>query len=244
MPVFQLTNELIFPPPHLATDNGLLAVGGDLSPERLLLAYRMGIFPWFSDGDPILWWSPAPRLILEPLELKISRRLNRTIRKGLFRVTMDCAFNQVITSCAHVVRRHEESTWITAEIITAYNRLHELGFAHSVECWQGHQLAGGLYGVGLGGIFFGESMFSTISDSSKVALVYLAKQLTDWDFNLIDCQVKNAHLLRLGAREISRQEFQRRLADHINRPTRRGRWTALGHEITVPGQTRNQDRSC
>jgi leucyl/phenylalanyl-tRNA--protein transferase len=226
MPVFQLTEQLIFPPPHLAADNGLLAVGGDLSPERLLLAYRLGIFPWFSAGDPILWWSPAPRLILEPHGLRISRRLQRTIRKGVFRVTMDTAFSQVITSCARVVRRHEESTWITTEIITAYNRLHELGFAHSVECWQGDTLAGGLYGVGLGGIFFGESMFSIISDSSKVALAHLAKQLAAWDFNLIDCQVKNEHLLRLGAREISRPEFQQRLADHINRPTQRGSWTS------------------
>jgi len=225
MPVFQLTDELIFPPPHLAADNGLLAVGGDLSPERLLLAYRMGIFPWFSDGDPILWWSPAPRLILEPNWLRISKRLQRTIRKGAFRVTLDTAFSQVITSCAQVPRRHEQSTWITTEIIMAYNRLHELGFAHSVECWHENRLAGGLYGIGLGGIFFGESMFSTISDSSKVALAYLAKQLAEWDFNFIDCQIKNDHLLRLGAREISRQEFQKRLADSIDRPTRQGSWT-------------------
>jgi leucyl/phenylalanyl-tRNA--protein transferase len=224
MPVFQLTDDLIFPPPHLASDNGLLAIGGDLSPERLLLAYRMGIFPWFSAGDPILWWSPAPRLILELDGLRISKRLQRTIRQGVFEVTMDHAFSQVIASCARVPRRDENSTWITPEMIAAYNRMHELGFAHSVECWYESKLAGGLYGLGLGGIFFGESMFSTISDSSKVALAYLTEQLAKWDFDFVDCQVKNDHLLRLGAIEISRSQFQERLAAGIKRPTRQGRW--------------------
>jgi leucyl/phenylalanyl-tRNA--protein transferase len=224
MPVFQLTDDLIFPPPHLASDNGLLAIGGDLSPERLLLAYRMGIFPWFSAGDPILWWSPAPRLILELKGLRISKRLQRTIRQGVFAVTMDKAFSQVITSCAKVPRRDENSTWITPEIVAAYNRMHELGFAHSIECWHENKLAGGLYGMSLGGIFFGESMFSAISDSSKVALAYLTEQLVKWDFDFIDCQVKNDHLLRLGAIEISRSRFQERLAAGIKRPTRQGRW--------------------
>jgi leucyl/phenylalanyl-tRNA--protein transferase len=224
MPVFQLTDDLIFPPPHLASDNGLLAIGGDLSPERLLLAYRMGIFPWFSAGDPILWWSPAPRLILELDGLRISRRLQRTIRQGAFDVTMDQAFSQVIASCARVPRREEDSTWITPEMIAAYNRLHELGFAHSVECWHDNKLAGGLYGMSLGGIFFGESMFSAVSDSSKVALAYLTEQLAKWDFDFIDCQIKNDHLVRLGAIEISRTKFQERLAAAIKRPTRQGRW--------------------
>jgi leucyl/phenylalanyl-tRNA--protein transferase len=224
MPVFQLTDDLIFPPPHLASDNGLLAVGGDLSPERLLLAYRMGIFPWFSAGDPILWWSPAPRLILELDGLRISKRLTRTIRQGVFDVTMDQAFSRVITCCAKVPRRGEDSTWITPEMIAAYIQLHEMGFAHSVECWHENKLAGGLYGISLGGIFFGESMFSTISDSSKVALTYLTEQLAKWDFAFIDCQVKNDHLVRLGAIEISRPRFQERLAVALKRPTRQGRW--------------------
>jgi leucyl/phenylalanyl-tRNA--protein transferase len=224
MPVFQLTDDLIFPPPHLASDSGLLAIGGDLSPERLLLAYRMGIFPWFSAGDPILWWSPSPRLILELDGLRISKRLQRTIRQGVFEVTLDNAFSQVITSCAGVPRREEDSTWITPEMIAAYNRMHDLGFAHSVECWHESKLAGGLYGMSMGGIFFGESMFSTISDSSKVALAYLTEQLKKWDFAFIDCQVKNDHLVRLGAIEISREIFQERLAAGIKRPTRQGKW--------------------
>lgn len=224
MPVFQLTDDLIFPPPHLASDSGLLAIGGDLSPERLLLAYRMGIFPWFSAGDPILWWSPSPRLILELDGLRISKRLQRTIRQGVFEVTLDNAFSQVITSCAGVPRREEDSTWITPEMIAAYNRMHDLGFAHSVECWHESKLAGGLYGMSIGGIFFGESMFSTISDSSKVALAYLTEQLKKWDFAFIDCQVKNDHLVRLGAIEISREIFQERLAAGIKRPTRQGKW--------------------
>jgi len=224
MPVFQLTDDLIFPPPHLASDSGLLAIGGDLSPERLLLAYRMGIFPWFSAGDPILWWSPSPRLILELDGLSISKRLKRTIRQGVFEVTLDNAFSQVITSCARVPRREEDSTWITPEMIAAYNRMHELGFAHSVECWHESKLAGGLYGMSMGGIFFGESMFSTISNSSKVALAYLTEQLKKWGFAFIDCQVKNDHLVRLGAIEISREIFQERLAAAIKRPTRQGRW--------------------
>ena len=224
MPVFQLTGDLIFPPPHLASDNGLLAIGGDLSPERLLLAYRMGIFPWFSAGDPILWWSPAPRLILELDGLRITRRLQRTIRQGVFDVTMDQAFGQVIASCAGVPRQEEDSTWITPEMIAAYTRLHELGFAHSVECWHENKLAGGLYGMSLGGIFFGESMFSTVSDSSKVALAYLTEKLIKWGFDFIDCQVKNDHLVRLGAIEISRANFQERLTVAIKRPTRQGLW--------------------
>jgi leucyl/phenylalanyl-tRNA--protein transferase len=184
----------------------------------------MGIFPWFSAGDPILWWSPSPRLILELDGLMISKRLKRTIRQGVFEVTLDNAFSQVITSCARVPRREEDSTWITPEMIAAYNRMHELGFAHSVECWHESKLAGGLYGMSMGGIFFGESMFSTISNSSKVALAYLTEQLKKWGFAFIDCQVKNDHLVRLGAIEISREIFQERLAAAIKRPTRQGRW--------------------
>lgn len=224
MPVFQLTEKLVFPPPELAEEDGLLAVGGDLSVERLLLAYRMGIFPWYSADYPILWWSPSPRLILEPDRFKISKRLGRTIRKGVFQVTVDRNFREVITACARVSRRHEPGTWITPDMVEAYTRLHELGYAHSVECRHEGKLAGGLYGLALGTVFFGESMFSRISNSSKVALAALVRQLEKWDFALIDCQVRTEHLLRLGAREIPRAEFHRRLAANVNRQTRRGKW--------------------
>jgi leucyl/phenylalanyl-tRNA--protein transferase len=224
MPIFELGEELIFPPPHLASTDGLLAVGGDLSPERLLLAYSMGIFPWFSKGDPILWWSPAPRCILELNRLKISKRLLRTLKKGLFSVTMDTAFERIITGCAGAVRHHEQSTWITPEMITAYIKMHELGFAHSVECWRDGKLGGGLYGLAIGGIFFGESMFSTIADSSKAALFFLVNQLKKWNFDFIDCQVVNDHLLRMGAGEISREEFQERLSAGLQKRTRQEIW--------------------
>jgi leucyl/phenylalanyl-tRNA--protein transferase len=224
MPIFRLEEELIFPPPHLASDDGLLAVGGDLSPERLLLAYSMGIFPWFSKGDPLLWWSPSPRLILELHELKISKRLQRTLRQNTFEVTMDTAFVQVITHCAHVPRRHQHDTWITPEMITAYTQLHDLGYAHSVECWQDGKITGGLYGIALGGVFFGESMFSAVADSSKVALVRLTEKLIKWDFDFIDCQIKNDHLLRLGAKEIAGEIFRARLAESIHLPGKYGKW--------------------
>jgi leucyl/phenylalanyl-tRNA--protein transferase len=224
MPIYQLGKELIFPRPELAEDDGLLAVGGDLSPERLLLAYSLGIFPWFAEGDPILWWSPAPRLIIEPGRLHVPSRLRRTLRQGVFQITMDTAFARVIAACASIPRAGDRSTWITPAMITAYCRLHELGFAHSVECWQDEKLAGGLYGLALGGVFFGESMFSRISDSSKVALTWLVKQLHKWDFAFIDCQVANMHLRRLGAVEISRQEFEKRLAAGLKKETKRGKW--------------------
>ena len=224
MPVFQLGEKLQFPPVHLATDDGLLAVGGDLSPERLLLAYRFGIFPWFSEGDPILWWSPSPRLILELDELKISKRLQRTLRQKLFEVTMDSAFVQVITRCSDRPRRDQHDTWITSEMITAYTHLHDLGFAHSVECWQDGKIVGGLYGIAMGGVFFGESMFSAVADSSKVALVSLTKKLIQWDFDFIDCQIKNDHLLRLGAKEIAGELFRKRLAVSVDRPGKYGKW--------------------
>jgi leucyl/phenylalanyl-tRNA---protein transferase len=221
LPVFQLSTELIFPPPQLARPDGLLAVGGDLSEERLLLAYRQGIFPWYTTGDPILWWAPSPRLVMEPAAFHLSRRLARDIRKGTFQVTMDTAFDQVISSCA---ASRQERTWITPEMIQAFCHLHRSGYAHSVECWQGGELAGGLYGVSLGRVFFGESMFSFIANSSKVALAALCRQLAAWEFEFLDCQMKTSHLLRLGAREIPGEEFRRRLASAVSRSTRRGKW--------------------
>jgi leucyl/phenylalanyl-tRNA---protein transferase len=224
MPVFQLSAEIIFPPPQLAREDGLLAVGGDLSEERLLLAYRLGIFPWYSPGDPILWWAPSPRLILEPAAFHLSRRLAREIRKGVFRVTIDTAFTEVICACADIRLRQREGTWLAPEMIEAYCRLHRSGYAHSVECWQAGELAGGLYGVSLGRVFFGESMFSRIADSSKVALAVLCRQLAAWDFEMIDCQMKTSHLLKLGAKEIQEEEFRQRLVCAVNEPTRKGKW--------------------
>ena len=224
MPVFQLSDSIIFPPPHLAREDGLLAIGGDLSTERLLLAYQMGIFPWYSEGDPILWWSPVPRLILEPAEFHLSRRLARELRKGTFQFTMDQRFREVITSCAAPRTKQNGSTWINREMIEAYCRLHELGYAHSVECWRDGTLAGGLYGVAMGGVFFGESMFSRVSNSSKAALAVLARKLAEWRFEFIDCQMKTAHLVSLGAKEIGGGEFFKRLQDAVLKTDQRGKW--------------------
>jgi len=225
MPVFQLSDNLIFPPPALAREDGLLAVGGDLSVPRLLLAYQHGIFPWYSPGEPILWWSPNPRLVLFPEEFHLAKRLARTIRQQIFRVTFDTDFKRVIRACAETRRKEGEGTWLNEDMIEAYCKLHGLGYAHSVECWQGEELVGGLYGISLGAVFFGESMFSLAPDSSKVALAGLVDRLKGWDFELIDCQVGTGHLQRLGAREISGEEFSHRLAQAVARPSHQGRWS-------------------
>lgn len=225
MPVFQLSEHIFFPPPELARADGLLAVGGDLSPERLLLAYQMGIFPWYSEGDPILWWSPTPRLILEPHEFHLSRRLARAQRKHPFRISLDQAFRQVMEACAAPRPHQEGDTWINAAMMEAYCRLHELGYAHSIECWQGELLAGGLYGVAIGGVFFGESMFSRIPDSSKAALHFLSTRLAAWNFHFIDCQMRTDHLLSLGAKEIPAPLFFDRLQKAILMEDRIGKWT-------------------
>ncbi|MEJ5365343.1 MAG: leucyl/phenylalanyl-tRNA--protein transferase [Desulfosoma sp.] len=219
MAIFSLNQELAFPPPELAEPDGLLAIGGDLSPRRLLLAYRLGIFPWYAPGTPILWWSPDPRLVLFPDELKISHSLRRVLKKGRFQVTFDAAFREVIEACALVRVGKGEETWLVPEMIEAYHRLHRLGAAHSVESWLDGTLVGGLYGVALGRVFFGESMFSLVSDASKVALVHLVERLKAFDFAFIDCQVTTAHLKRMGAREIPRSEFLKRLQGATRRPT-------------------------
>lgn len=211
MPVYKLTNKLVFPPPERADDDGLLAVGADLSVDRLVLAYSMGIFPWYSDKYPILWWSPDPRLILFPKDLKVSSSLRQTIRKGLYRVTTNVAFEEVIRNCATISRKGEQSTWITKEMIAAYVRLHQAGYAHSVEAWDGDELAGGFYGVMMGRAFFGESMFAKKSDASKVAFATYAAALAEKDFELIDCQVTTDHMKRFGAREIPRADFMKYL---------------------------------
>jgi leucyl/phenylalanyl-tRNA--protein transferase len=224
VPVFRLPDEIVFPSPELAEEDGLLAVGGDLGVERLLLAYSMGIFPWYSEGSPILWWSPDPRLVLFPEELKASRSLRQTLKKATFRVTFDAAFGDVIRGCAEVCRKEGQGTWITEEMIEAYCRLHEEGVAHSVESWAGGGLAGGLYGVALGGVFFGESMFSRRSDASKAALVTLVERLKGEGFRIIDCQMTTAHLVRLGAREIPRKEFLKIIKKALTIRTPQGKW--------------------
>jgi leucyl/phenylalanyl-tRNA--protein transferase len=211
MPIFRLTEDLIFPPPELSENDGLLAVGGDLSIERLLLAYSVGIFPWYSDSYPILWWSPDPRPILLPEDLRVSRSLRQIIKKGIYKVTINKAFEQVIRSCASVHRKKNDGTWITGEMIDAYIRLHQRGYALSVEAWDHDELAGGLYGIIMGRAFFGESMFTNKSNASKVAFVKLVERLRELEFELIDCQVKTTHLARFGAREVPRTEFMKRL---------------------------------
>jgi leucyl/phenylalanyl-tRNA--protein transferase len=207
MPVYRLRDELVFPPPELGEESGLLAVGGDLSPARLLLAYSMGIFPWFSDNDPLLWWSPDPRCVLFPHELHVSRSLNKLLRQERFSVTFNQAFGEVIAACSKVDRKQGEGTWITPDMLMAYQLLHRLGYAHSIEAWRDGQLAGGLYGVGLGRFFFGESMFHRVSNASKVAFVTLISTLQQRKFLLIDCQMPSQALFTLGARNIPRSEF-------------------------------------
>lgn len=219
-------SELAFPPSELALDepDGLLAVGGDLSLPRLLAAYRRGIFPWYSDGQPILWWTPNPRAVLFPQRLRVARSLRKTLRKHPFRVTLDTAFAEVLTGCA-APRAGEPGTWITAEMAHAYQTLHEAGHAHSVEAWSAEgDLAGGLYGVAIGGVFFGESMFTRVADASKVAFVHLVRQLQAWGFGLIDCQMYSEHLARFGAEEIPRPEFERLLERHCAHGPAPGHW--------------------
>ena len=227
MPVFQLSDSLLFPPPALAEEDGLLAVGGDLSVPRLLLAYEQGIFPWYSLGEPILWWSPNPRLVLFPEEFHLAKRLARTIRQQVFGITFDTDFARVIRACGQTRRKEGQGTWLDEAMIEAYCQLHAQGHAHSVECWQSGELVGGLYGVSLGAVFFGESMFSLAPDSSKVALAALVELLKGWDFELIDCQVGTGHLQRLGAREITGAEFSTRLAQAMTRPSHQGKWSNI-----------------
>ncbi len=207
----------------LRTPNGLLAMGGDLSPARLLDAYRHGIFPWFNAEDPILWWSPDPRMVLFPHEFKISRSLRKTLHGGKFEVRTDSAFEQVMRACA-APRNGQPGTWIHEEMIASYTALHRLGHAHSVETWMDGKLAGGLYGVAIGRMFYGESMFSSRTDASKIALAHLAAQLARWNFGMIDCQMNTPHLASLGAREIPRTKFIERMQELINYAGRESPW--------------------
>jgi leucyl/phenylalanyl-tRNA--protein transferase len=214
-----LEGDADFPPLEqaLRRPNGLLAASGDLSAERLTRAYRRGIFPWYSAGEPVLWWSPDPRMVLFPGELRISRSLAKTLRKGAFNVTADAAFDQVIQGCSEP-RAGQPGTWITPQMQEAYCLLHRQGRAHSVETWQDKRLVGGLYGVAIGRAFFGESMFSRVSEASKVALAHLVPQLERWEFGLVDCQMRTALLASFGAREVPRSQFARRLAELVNYP--------------------------
>jgi len=228
LPIYRLTNDLIFPPAEYAEPDGLLAIGGDLSVDRLLLAYRSGIFPWYSDDDPLLWWSPNPRLIIVPDEFRISKSLRRVIRSGRFTVTMDTAFRDVITACADMRGPGRDGTWITEEMANAYCALHHAGYAHSFECWEEGGMVGGLYGVSIGAAFFGESMFSRASNASKVALAALVDHARAWNFLFIDCQMTTSHLLSLGARELSRKRFLALLQDALTAETHRGAWASNG----------------
>jgi leucyl/phenylalanyl-tRNA--protein transferase len=223
--VFRLSRQVAFPDPGRAESDGLLAVGGDLAPERLLAAYAAGIFPWYGAGSPILWWSPDPRLVLDPARLHVPRSLGRTRRRSGLRFTADAAFDRVIRACAVASRPDQDGTWITPEMVRAYGQLHELGFAHSFEAWEGEALVGGLYGVSLGAAFFGESMFTERSDASKLAFVESVEWLSARGVQLIDCQVRTEHLARFGAEEWTRARFLAALAEALLRPTRRGRWS-------------------
>lgn len=215
MSVFLLNQELSFPSPELADPTGLLAIGGDLRPERLLLAYVNGIFPWYNRDEPILWWSPDPRLVLFPSKLHISKRLMRTFRSNRFQITFDAAFERTIRACGESRLEKGEDTWLNEDMIQAYSKLHHMGFAHSAEAWMDNQLVGGLYGVAIGQVFYGESMWTKVTDASKVAFVTLVQRLMEWDFQLIDCQVTTNHLMSFGAEEIPRRLFLKLLNKYI-----------------------------
>jgi len=223
VPVYRLDHRLVFPPVEEA-ENGLLAIGGDLLPERLLLAYSLGIFPWYGEDEPILWHSPDPRSVLRADEMLVPRSLRRTIRRAPFRLTLDTAFREVIEACAASPRPGEPGTWITVEMQEAYIELHRRGVAHSVEAWRDGRLAGGLYGVSLGAAFFGESMFHRESEASKVAFVVLVEQLECWGIRLVDCQVQTDHLARFGAHPWPRATYLQALDEALARPTRPGPW--------------------
>jgi leucyl/phenylalanyl-tRNA--protein transferase len=224
MPIFRLVEDMVFPPPDYADPSGLIAVGGDLSSERLLEAYRVGIFPWYSDDQPILWWSPDPRFILEPDEFKISRSLKKALQRKIFQVTFDRVFEDVIAACSTVPREGQRGTWITPEMRDAYIELHGLGYAHSVETWFAGTLVGGLYGISLGKAFFGESMFHKKTDASKVALATLVEKLKSWGFHFIDSQMTTEHMMSLGAKEMPRRIFLKRLQSALRHSTKRGKW--------------------
>ena len=207
--MYFLSKELFFPPVSEANSDGILAIGGDLSPERLQLAYKSGIFPWFEEGEPVFWWSPNPRMVLFLDELVVSKSMRNILNRNIFKVTFNQNFRAVISNCQKIKREGQNGTWITNDMMEAYCKLHELGIAKSVEVWQNEELVGGLYGIDLGHFFCGESMFSKVPNASKVAFITLANQLKKDNYNLLDCQVYNEHLESLGCREIEREKFMR-----------------------------------
>ncbi|NJO03203.1 MAG: leucyl/phenylalanyl-tRNA--protein transferase [Bacteroidia bacterium] len=227
MAYYFLNEDLYFPPVHKADEYGILAIGGDLSTERLLLAYQSGIFPWYSQEEPIIWWSPDPRFILYPTRLKISKSMKQVLKKQMFQITLDQDFREVIGSCQKIGRKGQNGTWITKEMVEAYCHLHELGYAHSVEVWLGGELVGGLYGVSLGSCYFGESMFSKVSNASKAGFITLVSRLSELNFTLIDCQVHTTHLESLGAENQPREQFMQDLQEALLARTLRGSWQNL-----------------
>ncbi len=227
MPVFQLSKKIVFPSVRLSEPNGILAVGGDLSPERIIEAYRNGIFPWYSEGDPIIWWSPDPRFAVKPGDVKVSKTMRQVLRRDTFRFTADTCFEHVMRQCS-LPRKHERGTWINEDMIEAYTQLHSMGIAHSVEAWHGDELAGGLYGISLGRMFFGESMFTRVPNASKAAFITLAGSLEMLNFDLIDCQVYTSHLESLGAADYDREYFLSVLSGSLEKETLSGNWGNLG----------------
>jgi len=222
---FLLDDRIEFPPVHLADEHGLLAIGGDLSVPRLLLAYGSGIFPWpWYEQMPMFWWAPDPRYVLYPDELKVPRSLRAVLNRGDYEIRYDTAFREVIEGCAEAPRPGQDGTWITDDMVQAYIKLHEKGYAHSVETFYDGRLVGGLYGVSLGGVFFGESMFYEMSNASKVALYYLVEKLGSWNFDFIDSQVPNDHMKSLGGQEVKRPDFLNLLSDSLQKQTKRGKW--------------------
>ncbi|MBN1656391.1 MAG: leucyl/phenylalanyl-tRNA--protein transferase [Deltaproteobacteria bacterium] len=224
MPVYHLTQNLIFPPPEGASREGVVAIGGDTSPERLILAYSQGIFPWPHEGMPLLWFSPDPRFILELGRVRVSRSLRKSVRKNPYEIRSDSAFRQVMESCARMPRPNQDGTWITEDLVKGFCSLHRSGLAHSIEAWRDGRLVGGLYGISLGGAFFGESMFAREPDASKIATVTLLGNLYAWEFSFVDCQIYTDHLARFGAIEWPRRRYLDLLRNTLSRPTRQGRW--------------------
>ena len=225
MKIPQLTKEIKFPPPHLATEEGLLAIGGDLKVERIMAAYHQGIFPWYSDETPIMWWNPDPRFVLYPSRLKISKSMKQVLRQKKFKITFDTAFREVVESCQKSPRSDQDGTWITNELIDAFEKIHELGAAHSVEVWQDGELVGGLYGLCIGRVYFGESMFTRVSNASKAGFITLVHEMSKRGIEMIDCQVYTSHLESLGAESISRDQFLGQLEVLLDFESRMGKWT-------------------
>lgn len=225
MSVFLLENDIYFPPASMAQDDGLLAIGGDLSPERLIDAYKNGIFPWYSEDYPIMWWSPNPRMVMFPKEFKRTKSLKRLVNKKIFEIKFDTNFKNVILQCANVDRGNQDGTWITQDMIASYIKLHELGIAHSVEAYHEGQLVGGLYGIAIGKVFFGESMFHKKNDASKVAFWYLVEKLLEWDFDIIDAQQQTDHFKSLGGKAIDRKNFLTLLKLSVEKPQKFKNWS-------------------